>query len=108
MTDLCIFRIPLTAANAIGVLRPDFLATILINDGRLTCTVDDDWCRIECSRDVALVIASKLQRDVRGGVTPLAIGAACSEAAAIIYSAIRRSDADARRDCRSSGGMTQA
>jgi hypothetical protein len=108
MTELCTFGISLRAANAVGLLRPNFAANLPVDDCRLTCTVDDAFCRVECSRDIALAIAHALQEHVRSDVTPLAAGSACSAAAAVIHAAVRRFDDDARGDGRTNGGMTSA
>ena len=109
MADLCTFRIPLIAANAVGALRRDFVSGLpAIGDASFHCTVDDTWCHVECSRDVALAFADALQDHVRGGITPLTIGAACSGAASIIVAAVRRFDGDAQRHDQSDGGMSSA
>jgi hypothetical protein len=98
MTTPLTFSIPAKAATEIGALRPDFAAKLAhLEDPRFSCRVDDAWCRIECSRDVALTIAAALQARVRNPATALDVAVACADGTSAIFTLIRRADNERAR-----------
>jgi hypothetical protein len=96
-SEMCSFTVPLLAAEAVGLLGADFLSgTSAVQDTRLAFTTDAASCTIRCSRELALVLAARFQRRLPRGIIARPEGAACVEAAATTFAALRRLD-DARR-----------
>lgn len=97
MIPRCQFRIPLQAADAIGLLRPGFLAGAShIEETALEAIVEDTACTVSCSREVALFIAAALQGHAPRGHASLDARGRCAVAASAIFIAIRRLDDEQR------------
>ncbi|HEY4307684.1 MAG TPA: hypothetical protein VGM82_24630 [Gemmatimonadaceae bacterium] len=85
------FSIPLSAANAIGALRLDFASRFTnVEDATFAYKVDDGWCHVACSREVAEWLATAFDAAARRTRMRAEVSLACEDANLTVCAAMRR------------------